>query len=166
MASRISGNKAFIATAEALDKEMQQRIENHKRQRGKEWTTYEEPLKIVDIINRTKGKYNAIVIDCLTLWLSNLLIKMQKNEYQTQLVENEIVKFLDMLNSYKYSAFSNTGLESSMFIVSNEVGMGIVPENEISRKFRDIAGILNQKVADCSDEVYITITGIPVKIKG
>jgi adenosylcobinamide kinase/adenosylcobinamide-phosphate guanylyltransferase len=148
---RISGNKAFIATAEALDEEMQQRIENHKLQRGNEWVTYEEPLKIADVINRIKGKYSAIIIDCLTLWLSNLIhSKLDTNK--------EIENLINALN------IKNPA--SRIYIVSNEVGMGIVPDNKLARIYRDSAGSLNQKIAEIADEVYLLVSGIPLKLKG
>jgi adenosylcobinamide kinase / adenosylcobinamide-phosphate guanylyltransferase len=150
-ASMISGNKAYIATAEALDEEMRNRIENHKKQRGKDWDTYEEPLRIAEVIQEIDGKYNAIVIDCLTLWLSNIM--------QSRLnISQEIAKLVETLNITHHT--------SHIYLVSNEVGMGIVPENEMARRFRDMAGILNQKVAEISDEVYLLVAGIPMKIKG
>ncbi len=141
--------KAYIATAEALDEEMRMRIENHKRQRGDDWVTYEEPIRIADIIENIEDKYSLIVIDCLTLWLSNLF-------HNNKNVENEIESFCCSLSN----------VHCPMFIVSNEVGLGIVPENEIARKFRDMAGILNQKVAEISNEVYVVVAGIHLKIKG
>ena len=147
-ASRINGKKAYIATAEALDEEMRQRIENHKRQRGNDWVTYEEPLKIAEVIKEIEGKYSVILIDCLTLWLSNLFMNNKKSE-------REIESFCCSLST----------VHCPLFIVSNEVGMGIVPDNELSRKFRDMAGLLNQKIASTSDEVYMVVAGIPVKIK-
>ncbi len=147
-ASRILGNKAYIATAEALDEEMKERIEKHKKQRGNSWDTYEEPIKIADVIKRIEDQYSAIVIDCLTLWLSNLFLN-NKN------VEKEIESLCSSLST----------VHCPLFIVSNEVGMGIVPENKIARNFRDMAGILNQKVAEISDKVYVIIAGIPLKLK-
>lgn len=166
-ASTVSGNKAYIATAEALDEEMRDRIENHKKQRGKDWDTYEEPLRIAEVIQKIEGKYTAIVIDCLTLWLSNLLIRIQNTEHRTQTIEMEIVGFLDSLSRFKDSPVCGLGSGFCvLYIVSNEVGMGIVPENEMARRFRDMAGILNQKVAEISDEVYLLIAGIPMGIKG
>ncbi len=147
-ASGISGKKAYIATAEALDEEMSNRIEQHKRLRGKEWDTYEEPLRIAAIIKAIGGHYAVIVIDCLTLWLSNIL-------HSGLDAETEIERL----------ASSLTECRSSACIVSNEVGMGIVPENELARKFRDAAGMLNQKIAGTSDEVYMAVAGIPVRIK-
>ena len=148
-ASRINGRKAYIATAEALDEEMRQRIENHKRQRGDEWDTYEEPIRIADVIKKTEGKYSVIVIDCLTLWLSNVMNSGLDIKAEIECLISSLL----------------TPYSSLMYIVSNEVGMGIVPENEMARKFRDMAGILNQKIAEVSDRVYMVIAGIPIKIK-
>jgi adenosylcobinamide kinase / adenosylcobinamide-phosphate guanylyltransferase len=150
-ASAVSGNKAYIATAEALDEEMRDRIENHKKQRGKDWHTYEEPLRIAEVIQETDGKYTAIVIDCLTLWLSNIV-------HSRLNINQEIAKLIETLRTADHT--------SHIYLVSNEVGMGIVPENEMARRFRDMAGILNQKVAEISDEVYLLVAGIPMKIKG
>jgi adenosylcobinamide kinase/adenosylcobinamide-phosphate guanylyltransferase len=167
-ASKISGKKAYIATAAAIDKEMRQRIENHKKQRGDDWDTYEEPLRIADTIKRIEEDYEIIVIDCLTLWLSNL-IHAEWN------MENTINDFIDVLcNVGAGLALPNNKLNTNeggprpapmVYIVSNEVGMGIVPENELARRFRDMAGFLNQKVAEVADEVYVLVAGIPLKVK-
>lgn len=147
-ALKIKGRKAYIATAEALDEEMRQRIEKHKQHRGDKWDTYEEPIRLTAVIKKIEGEYEVIVIDCLTLWLSNLMMN-GKN------IEEEIKTFCFSLNAER----------CTLYIVSNEVGMGIVPGNETTRKFRDIAGMLNQKVAETADEVYMVVAGIPVKIK-
>ena len=147
--SRISGKKAYIATAEALDEEMRSRIEDHKRLRGDEWVTYEEPLKIADLVRDIRDKFSIILIDCLTLWLSNLM-KAGLD------IEAEIEHFISSLL---------TPHSSPVYIVSNEVGMGIVPDNELARQFRDMAGILNQKASAVSDEVYMVVAGVPLKIK-
>lgn len=165
-ATKISGDKAYIATAEALDEEMRERIEKHKNQRGKDWNTYEEPFRIAEVIKEIEGKYTVIVIDCLTLWLSNLLIRTQNTEHRTQTIEMEIVGFLDSLSRFKDSPVCGLGSGfCSLYIVSNEVGMGIVPKNDMARKFRDMAGFLNQKVAEVADEVYLVMAGIPMRIK-
>jgi adenosylcobinamide kinase/adenosylcobinamide-phosphate guanylyltransferase len=166
-ATKISGNKAYIATAEALDEEMRERIEKHKKQRGKDWDTYEEPLRIAEVIKEIEGKYTAIVIDCLTLWLSNIMIRTQNTGYRIQTIEMEIEGFLDSLSRFKKSPVCGLGSGfCSLYIVSNEVGMGIVPENDMARRFRDIAGFLNQRVAEIAHEVYLLISGIPLKVKG
>jgi len=150
-AAKHEGQKAFIATAEALDKEMVSRIEKHKGERGEGWDTYEEPLQIAETIARLTGRYSVIVLDCLTLWLSNAL-------HRNADIEHEIENFLNILRHKKQDLY--------IYIVSNEVGTGIVPENKLAREFRDLAGIMNQKVAGVSDEVFMVVAGIPVKIKG
>ena len=161
------GRKAYIATAEALDEEMTERIEQHKKQRGKEWDTYEEPLKIAEVMKELYGSYSALVLDCLTLWLSNLFMKTQSKGYGLQTIETEIQELLDSLRHFKSPAAGDPGSGfCTLYIVSNEVGMGIVPENETARKFRDMAGILHQKIAEVSDEVYMMVAGIPMKMKG
>jgi len=163
-AGRIKGRRAFIATAQALDEEMRQRIERHKRQRGAGWDTYEEPLRITDTLKAIKDKYSVIVIDCLTLWLSNVLDRTQNTEHRIQMIENDIQEFIGELKTFK-DASRITYHASRLFIVSNEVGMGIVPDNEMARQFRDLAGYLNQKVAEMAGEVYLIVSGIPVRIK-
>ncbi len=160
-ASKLKGQKAYIATAEALDSEMKERIEKHKKDRGSDWNTYEEPLKIASVLSGIKDKYGVVIIDCLTIWLSNIML-------QSKQPENAINEFLQVLGSLSSSSRLNSlngfnGL--NLFIVSNEVGMGIVPDNELTRKFRDFAGILNQKVAEAADDVYLVTAGIPIKIK-
>jgi len=150
-ASNIPGTKAYIATAEACDEEMRQRIENHKKQRTKDWDTFEEPIKVADVIQEIEAAYNLVIIDCLTLWLSNI---MQSN---TDVME-EMEKLVHTL-----CAASSV---SRVYIVSNEVGMGIVPDNELARRFRDMTGLLNQRVAEFADEVYLLVSGIPLKVKG
>ena len=177
-ASRITGKKAYIATAEALDEEMRERIEKHKRQRERNWDTYEESIRLCELIKEIGHKYEAIVIDCLTLWLSNLL-------HAGFSIDIEIEQFISSLRTLRTSMktmphqhpFSprqigpnaevngECGYFQTVCIISNEVGMGIVPENELARKFRDIAGILNQKIAEAADEVYMMVAGMPVKVK-
>ncbi len=149
-ASKFSGKKVYIATAEALDEEMKKRIEKHRMQRGKDWDSYEEPLKISDVIKKTEGRYQIIVVDCLTLWLSNIMHINSDIGYE---IENLI------------ETLRTTHQASQIYIVSNEVGTGIVPENEMSRRFRDMAGLLNQKIAGVADKVYMVVAGIPIKIK-
>jgi adenosylcobinamide kinase/adenosylcobinamide-phosphate guanylyltransferase len=148
-AGSFPGKKAYIATAEALDEEMKERIEKHRGERGKDWETFEEPIKMAGVLREMGNGYAAAVIDCLTLWLSNLLLRPENPEA-------EIEGFL---------AFLKEGDHPPFFVVSNEVGMGIVPGNAISRRFRDLAGRLNQEVAGIADEVYFVTAGIPVRIK-
>ncbi len=149
-ALKFGGKRAFIATAEATDKEMEDRIRRHKHDRGSGWKTFEEPISIARLIKEIDGRYAVVVIDCLTLWLANVVMSDLDPEKET-------ARLLSSLRTLK---------RSRVFIVSNEVGMGIVPDNELARRFRDEAGRLNQKVARIADEVYVTFSGIPMKMKG
>jgi adenosylcobinamide kinase/adenosylcobinamide-phosphate guanylyltransferase len=149
-AGAIPGRKAYIATAEPLDDEMKDRIERHRQERGSAWDTLEEPLRIADMIRTASGKYGVLLVDCLTLWLTNLLSR-----------DNNVEDAMDdFLNSLLLTSHS-----SRFFIVSNEVGMGIVPDNALARRFRDLAGRMNQEVAAIADEVYLVTAGIPLRIK-
>lgn len=147
-ASAIPGRKAFIATAQALDDEMGQRIARHKAERSTEWQSFEEPVCLGDLITRIQEAYDVLLIDCLTLWVTNIMLGDNAVEGQSRLL-------LDALSACR----------SSVFVVSNEVGLGIVPDNRLTREFRDIAGTLNQKVAAVADEVYFMAAGLPLKIK-
>jgi adenosylcobinamide kinase/adenosylcobinamide-phosphate guanylyltransferase len=148
-AETFSGRKAFIATAESLDDEMKERIQRHRDQRGEDWKTFEEPREMARVLKEVGGGYSTALIDCLTLWLSNLLHSQEDPD-------REIGAFLSVLREGEHPPF---------FIVSNEVGMGIVPDNALSRRFRDLAGRLNQEVAAIADEVYLVTAGIPLRIK-
>ena len=158
-ASKTKGQKAYIATAEALDVEMKDRIEKHKCERSNEWVTYEEQIKVSDVLLDIRDKYGAVLLDCLTLWLSNVLLHAEMGAQEHQSPEDSINDFIVCLDGL-------TGAGGyDLYVVSNEVGMGIVPENKLARKFRDLAGTLNRKVAEIADEVYLVTAGIPLKIK-
>ncbi|MEC4676734.1 MAG: bifunctional adenosylcobinamide kinase/adenosylcobinamide-phosphate guanylyltransferase [Nitrospirota bacterium] len=166
--SEIPGRKAYIATAEVLDAEMKARVDKHRAERDSGWDTYEEPLEIAGVINEIDDKYSVIVVDCLTLWLSNILHKTENINVENSLPEMQpgrgspedfIREFTDRLK------VPDTAKDVNLFIVSNEIGMGIVPGNRLARRFRDIAGFLNQEVAAIADDVYLVTAGIPVKIK-
>ncbi len=142
--------RAFVATAQSLDSEMAERIRRHQQSRGPGWTTIEAPLDLVGTLSLEAGEFEVAVVDCLTIWLSNVLLDAEKN------AEEEIEKL----------AGSLTDLAAlSVILVTNEVGSGIVPDNELARKFRDLAGVLNQRVAQAADEVYWMAFGIPVAVK-
>jgi len=162
-ASKIKGQKAYIATAEALDSEMKKRIERHKKGRGNDWDTFEEPIKIADLIKTVGDKYKVVLVDCLTLWLSNILTRAQNTEHRTQIIEDNIQRLIDV--SKDFSVCSLGSGFCNLYVVSNEVGMGIVPDNKLAREFRDWAGFLNQKIAETADEVYLVTAGIPMRIK-
>jgi len=140
----------FIASAKPIDDEMKKRIEEHKKNRPKEWLTIEEDINIDKVVEKYKGK--ALIIDCITIWVSNLLY----NKFN----EQEIIKKVE--NLMKNIKKNNL----STIIVSNEVGWGIVPENELARIFRDIIGKVHQIISENSDYVYLLVSGIPLILKG
>ena len=150
-ANEFPGQRVFIATAEALDDEMTERIEQHRRERGSEWITVEEPLDIAETVKQNGKPEGVLVLDCLTLWVSNLLMKEESL--------SSILKRLDSLIGECSRA------NSSVIVITNEVGAGIVPDNKLSRDFRDIAGEVNQTVAAAFDEVVSMVSGIPTVIK-
>lgn len=152
LAEKSGQRLVYIATATPGDDEMRERIENHRRSRGVNWNTIEETLDIVGAVSSLDGE-GAVVIDCLTLWLTNLM--MQDMEAFESVAANKARELADILRSFKGTAV----------VVSNEVGMGIVPENALSRRFRDVAGAANKITASAADEVYLVVSGIPVKIK-
>jgi adenosylcobinamide kinase/adenosylcobinamide-phosphate guanylyltransferase len=152
MAEKIEGKRLFLATAQAFDEEMEERIQKHQENRGARWDTLEEPLDLGWAIRSVFGQYKTILVDCLTVWMSNLLLEYpDQNEKRSEIVDD----FFSSLNE----------LEEKIIIVSNEVGMGIVPDNKPARDYRDQLGFLNQRVARRADEVYVLFSGIPVKIK-
>jgi len=151
-ANRVAANhKYFIATAIPLDPEMEKRVEKHQKERGKDWHTIEESVLIHEKINEYSGKAGVILIDCLTLWLSALLC----HSYDAAGVLELLEKFENAL----------LNCNCPVFLVSNEVGLGIVPENRLAREFRDLAGTIHQRIAKLSDRVVMTIAGIDVEIK-
>jgi adenosylcobinamide kinase/adenosylcobinamide-phosphate guanylyltransferase len=141
-------NLAFVATAQALDDEMRLRIAQHRADRGREFYTVEEPLELPKLAPRMGVEFDAVVVDCLTLWLSNLL-------HAGRDVQTEADRFLAVASS----------APAAFILVTNEVGCGIVPENELARKFRDLAGRLNQQAGEAAREVWWMVFGCPLKVK-
>lgn len=146
----------YLATAQTLDSEMDERVRRHRERRGGEWSTIEEPVYLSQALTRCDGQYRAILVDCLTLWLSNLLFTYEDAADQ---LEERIQEDLQRLKS------TLQGMVTPVVLVSNEVGMGIVPDNRLARLFRDIAGSANQTLAGAADEVYAVISGIPLRLK-
>ncbi len=144
--------KTLIATLEPKDEEMAQRIASHRRARGADWRVMEEPLKLNRALRQAEKNSRVIVVDCLTLWLSNLLLAGKK--------ESEIILELEKL----CQIISRPGV--AIILVSNEVGQGIVPADPLTRRFRDLQGRANQMLANVADQVYLLVAGIPVRIKG
>ena len=143
-------NGVFIATAEARDEEMRERIERHRAERAEFWTTVEEPLELASTIGAQSATNPSVVIDCLTLWLSNVLLDPARDE------EREIARLQQALEDWR---------GADLVLITNEVGCGIVPENALARRFRDLAGMLNQRVAQAADEVYWMVFGTALAVK-
>ena len=154
LARQHRGRRAFIATATSIDDEMKARIENHQTERGDDFVTFEEPVNIAMVIDKLqKDAFNVAVIDCLTVWLGNLYHAFQSDDAA---IRSHIEKLAESLKKS----------ELDIIAITNEVGMGIVPDNELARRFRDMAGYVNRAIASIADEVYLCCCGIPIQIKG
>lgn len=151
LAQQEGGKIAFIATCMPKDLEMKRRIHLHKKSRPRHWKTFENPEDITLLLNNIGSKFNLIIIDCLTLLVSGFMF----NGLKETAIEAEINKMLGALKKIK----------ARSIIVSNEVGLGIVPENKLARDFRDMAGRVNQLVAAKSDAAFFVFAGIPLKLK-
>jgi adenosylcobinamide kinase/adenosylcobinamide-phosphate guanylyltransferase len=141
------GKPVYVATAEALDAEMRERIAKHRARRGNAWLEHETPLELVAALVETDGR-GARLVDCLTLWLSNLMHAERDWEKEAMLLAETLGR-----------------QNSPVVLVTNEVGLGIVPDNALARRFRDAAGILNQIVARVADEVEFVVAGLPMRVK-
>lgn len=141
--------KAYVATGQVFDEEMRRRVGLHKERRGPEWDVAEEALDLCGALARTALPGKAVLVDCLTLWVTNLMMA-ERNQAQEA---DALVRTLRTL-------------PGTVVLVSNEVGQGIVPDNAMARAFRDHAGLLHQKVAAMADEIYFVTAGLPQKLKG
>ena len=190
LGSGFPGRKGFIATAEAFDEEMKGRISLHQKTRPMEWETIEEPVDIGKRLQDIAGLYDVVIVVCLTLWLSNMLGREEDSEPPKENENPPLPPFrkgagFPLLRSIATGrggfdrGFSDERIKAEIehltsvlkdvsckvIVVSNEVGLGIVPENKIARLFRDLGGLMNQKVASVADEVYLVTCGIPMRIK-
>ncbi len=152
LAERLARNsglsRVFVATAEAWDAEMEERIARHRADRGEGWRTVEAPLQAADALADHDGHDNVIVLDCLTLWLSNLILAERD-------VEAAAATLCGRLR----------GMSARVVVVSNEVGLGVVPDTPLGRRFRDAQGRLNQQVAAIADRVILVAAGLPLRLK-
>lgn len=144
----VPGRLTFIATADALDAEMAERIARHRADRGPRWTTFDAPLELCSAIEQASESADAILVDCLTLWLSNLI-------WAGRDVDQATAALSDAVRSCR----------APLALVANEVGMGIVPVNALARRFRDCAGVLNQRIAAVAGEVILVAAGLPLTLK-
>ncbi len=165
LAKELDGDILYIATAVPFDEEMKHRVKMHRESRPAEWDTYEGYRGLGEVIEREGKRYKGILLDCITVMITNIFLEFPDIDYENprfrdfEKVEEEIRKEVENLM---------TGImktEATVLMVTNELGSGVVPENVLARVFRDIAGRVNQAIARESDEVYLTVCGIPVKVK-
>jgi len=149
-AGELGERRLYVATAEAKDQEMAQRIAEHRQRRGNRWVTVEEPVDLAAALAARHGQTDCALVDCLTLWFNNLLIG-----YDGKYAENKVEELVTILPR----------LDFHVVLVTNEVGWGIVPDNALARQFRDLAGWANQRIAAIADEVVLTVAGIPMIVK-
>ena len=146
----LSNQRVFVATAQPFDEGMQQRIARHRADRDTSWRTVEEHVEIWDVIDRECREGRVVVLDCLTLWLNNLMLFKRD-------VQGDVDRLVSLLEQ---------GVEGELILVSNEIGLGLVPDTELGREFRDLHGRMNQRVAAVCDRVLLMVAGLPVVVKG
>lgn len=153
LALKLSDHPVYIATAHIWDEEFKQRVDIHKQRRGRQWTNIEEERFLSNIYI-----YNKVaLIDCITLWCTNFYFDASE-ENETQDVRNVLERVKEEFDKF-------TDQDATFIFVTNEIGSGGVSENDVQRRFTDLLGWMNQYVASKADEVYLTVSGIPVKIK-
>ena len=150
IATKTSTAPAYLATAEALDDEMMERVSAHQKSREGRFTTIEEPLELPQALFAAAQTHDVILVDCLTLWITNLL-SMERD------VADEIDMLVETLEGIK---------TTRIILVSNEVGLGIVPDNALARTFRDLTGAAHQELAGICEHVYFVVAGLPMVVKG
>lgn len=138
----------YLATGRALDDEMRERIDKHRERRGKAWETVEEPLALADAVLQTALPGRILLVDCLTLWITNLMMAD-----------------VDVLRECESLIAALDRIRAPIVFVSNEVGLGIVPEDAMARQFRDLAGTVNQRMAKRCETVWFVASGLPLKLK-
>lgn len=155
LAEALPGKKIFVATCPVVDQEMQQRIARHRQDRAAAgWQTVEETIALEETLAANR-EAEVVLIDCLTLWINNLLFTDGANALDEAAVSVRVGKILAACG----------GRSGTVIMVTNEVGLGIVPENALARRYRDLVGRCNQEVAAAADKVIMTICGIPLQIK-
>jgi len=156
IAEKISYSKLFVATSPQLDSEMSERIRRHKEERqGRGWQTIEEETELADIFSAKATKVDVVLIDCITLWINNILYSLGEENVDDH-------KISELCDHWVRKAIEYSG---TVICVTNEVGMGVVPENRLARTYRDLVGTCNQLLGRMADEVVLVSCGIPVSIK-
>lgn len=153
LAESWGGRLVYLATAQAGDQEMAKRIARHQADRGPAWATLEEHLALEEALARADGPDTVFLVDCLTLWLSNLVLGAGLDDDEVDARGLALIRLLPRL-------------QARVILVANEVGLGIVPENALARRWRDLAGSLNQRLARACDTVLLITAGLPLALKG
>jgi adenosylcobinamide kinase/adenosylcobinamide-phosphate guanylyltransferase len=157
-----SNRVAYVATGVTCDDEMRARVEQHRRSRPSGWATIEAPTEVAQVVKKAGEEYAVMIVDCLTTLITNWLAERGQLEPTESMVEVEKA----ILGRVKDLTRAAEGARATVIVVSNEVGLGVVPAFKAGRVFRDLAGLANQLVAHEADEVYVMWAGIPQKIKG
>ncbi len=152
LAERHKGKLLYIAPARIEGEEMASRIELHREARGERWRVLEEQLWLVERLPDVAAGKGALLLDCVTLWITNLFLHFDQKQ-------GPVLAEVDRLIELAWQ------LDEPLYLVSNELGNGIVPENRMARKFRDLAGIVNQRLAAAADEAWLVVSGLPLKLK-
>lgn len=162
LALSLKGRKAYVATGQAFDDEMKDRIKKHQLRRGKEWITFEIPLHLHKNWEQIKNVSDVILIDCLTMFTSNHVFA--HGDINTQEDSNRIESIILEELRLLLQDINNSN-DKTVIFVTNEIGLGIVPENKLARYFRDITGRVNRKVASAANKMYLTISGVTIELK-
>lgn len=162
LALSLKGRKAYVATGQAFDDEMKDRIKKHQLRRGKEWITFEIPLHLHKNWEEIKNVSDVILIDCLTMFTSNHVFAHGdiNSQEDANRIESIILEELRLLLQE-----INNSNDKTVIFVTNEIGLGIVPENKLARYFRDITGRVNREVASAANKMYLTISGVTIELK-
>lgn len=162
LALSLKGRKAYVATGQAFDDEMKDRIKKHQMRRGNEWITFEIPLHLHKNWEQIKNVSDVILIDCLTMFTSNHVFA--HGDINTQEDSNRIESIILEELRLLLQEINNSN-DKTVIFVTNEIGLGIVPENKLARYFRDITGRVNREVASAANKMYLTISGVTIELK-
>lgn len=162
LARKFGGQVLFAATAEAGDPEMSQRIEEHRKKRPAAWHTLEVTCHVGNRIEQEIGEAQVVVVDCVTLLVSNIF--SQYNDQTLERIEEPVLEEQVMAEISELLECVKR-IDASFVIVSNEIGLGLVPSSRVGRLYRDLLGKANQMLAQCADEVYLMVAGLPIKTK-
>lgn len=154
-AVKTGGEVLFCATAEPLDADMKRRISRHRATRPGSWQTLEAPCNLAEALAPTAGRYDTIIIDCITVLVANIMGKHRTAKRQEEAILTEIQSLTGLLQES----------DATCYLITNEVGLGVIPAYRSGRRYRDHLGRVNQMLAECADEVYLLAAGIPLRIK-